>query len=1491
MFFLVVLSLPTVGYFVLQQKSVQQYLVKKITGKITDFLGAPVSMSGAEINLLNTITFHNFCVQTPQLDTILFTPELEIKLNTFTISSKFLEFKKVTMTKPRLNFKVDSANNINFQFIISKLEAKDTSTSPNPLVVSIREIILKDADFKLQSYWNTPKPYGINFTNLWLNPLNIQVTNFRVEKGVSMNIRHLSAIDHSGFVIDNLSARFRINKENMIFNHIDLLTPKSRIDAHQVHLKFNSTKQFKPGIFNKKVKLDIDLRPSDISSDDISYFLPFLKDYHLSSQISGTFRGVLNDLKARNLNISYGKHTSINADVDINGLPDIASSFLHVNIKQLHTVPSDIESIRLPTSSKGRIVLPNNFNTISYLTYKGKFTGFFNDFVAYGTINTNLGKLESDLSLKPDTSDQFKFEGRLKANQFEIGQFIGKPDKFGRITLNAMVSGIAGSSKNARARLSGSISSFEVNNYNYQNIQVNGTFSNHTYDGSLSVLDPNLVMNFLGKVNLSGQSPVFNFKADVKKANLYPLRLDGKDTGSFVSFYATADFEGNNFDNLNGEIKLWNSTIRRAGKQIQMNDFLLFTKTLNETKTLILRSDLADAEIWGNYQFSELAGSFASLAHYYLPSLVTNTPSTTPGANNFKFEVDFKDTRDLANFFEDGLYISKDTKLSGEFNPSAKLFNFQIKVPLLQHKTKKWYDFYITGNAHGDIFSVSSGCNSLKISKQLEFKNLSLEADIKNDTIDSKMRWNNWDTVAYKGNLAFAAFVKPSGGDQIPMVNIRVKPSQFVLQDTTWSIKSGAVAIGPSGINIDRFLITHNNQAITIFGNILQKQNHTLSAEFKNVNLENLNTVVNTKTLSLNGIINGNLEVSNLDTNPLFRTHITLDSLSINGVRLGKTQVSAIYDNNGKEIKIDANSERGSLKTLDIKGTYGTETKKLNFNIGLNKLKLDIFSPYIANIFSNLNGVATGDINLGGLASAPELNGTVKIQKGVFRVNYLNTTYSFTNNVEIKKNKFLLKNIEVNDSRSNKAVVNGFIEYRNLKDIYTDINIKADNLECLNTTEKDNNLFYGQGFASGTVRIVTAPQKVNMEIDASTNENTVVSIPLSTKINQSNEGFIRFVNKQNVVKPFDQYEIDRMNESKQIAIPTNFNLDFYLNVTPEATVQIVFDQKIGDMITGAGSGDLNLKLEGGKFNMYGTYMIDRGEYLFTLQNVFNRKFIVDRGGTITWDGDPVDASVDIKAIYKLSASLFQLTRDEQYKKYIPVECRLFLTDKLLSPTIRYDINLPGADQQSQNELYQNITSDEEKSEQFLALLFGGNFMPSQNSGESSTSGLGINAARSTGLEFLSNQFSRMLSQISRDFDIGFNYKPGDEVTTGQAEMAFSTQILNDRVTINGNVDVGGEQVSTTNKTTNNIVGEGSVEVRITKNGKLKMKVFNRSNQNNFYKYMQSAPYTQGLGIFYHEEFNSFPELLKKYMQKITGRKEEPMPQVVNDTIYSNSDDE
>jgi hypothetical protein len=463
------------------------------------------------------------------------------------------------------------------------------------------------------------------------------------------------------------------------------------------------------------------------------------------------------------------------------------------------------------------------------------------------------------------------------------------------------------------------------------------------------------------------------------------------------------------------------------------------------------------------------------------------------------------------------------------------------------------------------------------------------------------------------------------------------------------------------------------------------------------------------------------------------------------------------------------------------------------------------------------------------------------------------------------------------DINNNKAIVTGKVYHDNFRNFQLDYDIRAYKFMCLNTTETDNNLYYGKAFVTGLVNIfgyldniiidanvktekITSNDKADKVTFLSKTELTKLFIPLSGPAEVSENNFITFVKKDSSLKEVSKYNV-------QLGGVT---LNFDLEVTPDAEVQLIFDQKVGDLIKASGYGNIKLQISSkGEFKMYGDYVIENGDYLFTLQNLINKKFDIEKGSVIKWSGIPYKADLDINAVYKARASLkpfFPADTSSSSKKRYPVDLKLAMTDQLLSPQINFDIYLPTVDVGVRQQVMSFINTETEMNRQVFSLLILNSFVPPpQLAGNGSGSpGVG-DAGLSNTSELLSNQLSNMLSKISKDFDIGINYRPGDLVSQKELGVALSTQLFDERLSIDGNVGVNNN-----NQSTNNIVGDVNVDYKITDNGKLRIKAFNKSNDNN--RIYTSGPYTQGVGILYREEFDTIGELYKRYLGTLKDRK-------------------
>jgi len=533
--------------------------------------------------------------------------------------------------------------------------------------------------------------------------------------------------------------------------------------------------------------------------------------------------------------------------------------------------------------------------------------------------------------------------------------------------------------------------------------------------------------------------------------------------------------------------------------------------------------------------------------------------------------------------------------------------------------------------------------------------------------------------------------------------------------------------------------------------------------------------------------------------------------------------------------------------------------KNFDFDIGIENLKIAFLSRYLKGFTTDFRGLASGKLRFEGSPQKPELSGNVKLSKTIFRVDYLNTVYQFTHDVKIQKNLFSFENIEVSDSLGRKAFASGKILHNYFYNFAIDISLRPNNFSVLNTDFRHNELFYGKVLASGVARIHGPVDDIIMDISAKVEKGSQLSLPLSSRGVISETAFITFVKRDTLGQ---KIPVTTPMKDEYMGLVLNFDLE----VTPEAEMQLIFDSKIGDVIRGRGSGNLKMELNRqGEFNIYGDYVIEDGDYLFTLQNVINKRFRVEKGGLIRWTGNPYDADMDIKAVYRLRTPLYDLVShvdtSDAYKRRIPVDCVLGLSGKLFNPNVSFDIFLPASDEGTREMVDRLINTDQEMNRQIFSLLILNRFM--------SSSPLQYNTAFASGFgstsgDFLSNQISNWLSQISSEVEIGVNIRPGDEVTSSELELAMSTHFWDDRITVDGNVGTSGNNPYAGQRASS-IVGDVNVEVKITE--KLRVKAFNRSNTYDLLN--PTSPYTQGIGLFYRREFDKFSDLLRRKKKTVT----------------------
>jgi hypothetical protein len=1473
----VIILFPTVLYLVLQITEVQTYLVKRITNHFSNEIKSTISVSKIEFRFFNKLILNDILIKDKNNDTLLYTQKVTSGIRRIDLRNMTIRLGRVTVIKPVVKFITDSTGIMNLTTYLEMLKSPSDSLKKGNNQFFIDQIDISDARFSLINHTGLPGKTKIDFNNLNISNINGIIEDFKVLKdSTTFNIYGLGFKEANGFSVKKMSSSVLLAKQIFRFNSTYLSCDSSILNIPKLKIVADSSSSFKK--FTEKIKLDILLDKSLVSSSDLQYFIHSLNGINESVWLSGKIFGTISELRGRRIEISYRDYTYLNCDFDFSGLPKIENTFIYIGVKNLKTNAKDFENIQI--EGKGNVNIPEVLYKLGNISFDGSFTGFTTDFVTYGKVRTNLGSVSTDISLRPEESNKYRIKGLLTGSEINLGELSAKPQLLGKLSIQTNVDGFAYSLKKFAVNLTGNIDSIEINRYLYRNVVLNGFFTEKTWDGSINIVDKNIKLDLIGLLNFKNKLPEFDFTLNISYANLYNLNIDRLDSTSSVTMLLTSNFRGSSIDNIDGEIKLINSSFKKYSNTLILKDFSIRTFKENNKPVLSLRSDFVDADITGYYNFATLGTLFKSTISSLMPSQFSEPVRRNElKKNHFTYAVNFKNTDKINIFFKTGLLLADKSSINGTIY-SDSLIRITGKSNLLTFRNNVFKELTVDAIVSGSNLAVDMNSSSLILLGQSELKGFSVNFKTKPDNFSFSVNWDNKDKILNSGTfIARGTIVKNTNGKGNAILNVDIDSTEIYSRNNLWKFSHSSILIDSNAIKINKLYISNKDRYYMVDGSVSENPADTLHLKFKGIDIAPLNYLGNQKKLkdpnkiplNIKGNLNGDILLTNVYSDILLESNINLNGFSLLGSEYGNISIRSAWDKVRKVAKINANNNLAGVKMFDVSGIYNPSTKKIELTAITTKLPIDALNPLLKAFASGISGLASGKVTLTGEPGNIVLKGAVMAENATMKIEYLQTKYKMNDTIRLEKNKIKFNNIRITDEKGNTATVTGSVNHKNFREYSADLIINTNECMVLNTKPKDNQLFYGTAYASGVTTIKSGPNSLSFDISARTGKNTKFYIPLNRGLSVSEYSFITFVDSTTGMEEEAGVDDIRPTPAPATVKQTGMDLNFDLEVTPAAEVQIIFDSKVGDVMKGRGSGNLNINLDKkGNFKISGDYIIEDGDYLFTLRNILNKSFSVENGGKIIFNGDLDNAEIDMKAIYKLKASLSDILPDEGSKERIPVECQLNLSGKLFNPIVTFNIYLPTADERTRTYLRNAISTEEELSRQFLYLLVMNSFLPDPSFGtpSQSTTTTGTSAMAVTTTEMLSNQLSNWLSQISNDFDIGFNYRPGyNAINPQEVQVALSTQFLNDKVVINSNFDVRGADNNTSSDKP--ITGDFDVEYKITE--KIRFKVFNRFN--NPYT-GRNEPYTQGIGIFFKQDFSRFADLFRKKVKSEIKKEEE-----------------
>ena len=1451
------------AFVMLRTAPVQTYLAHQTAIYLSKQLNTEVIIGGFRLNWFLEAVITDIKISDKHNHILLQAKKIRADIKSIDFKNRNLILDAIALNDAEVNliqYKSDSS--LNLQFIIDYFSSPVVDTTySEPWALQIHNLKLIGSHFSFRDERYMRPGKGIDFSDMDLSKLNLELKNILI-KGDSLigDFKQLTFKEKSGFRLDDFTTRAIVCPRGISAENLQITTEKSRLTM-DLKFEYNNWNAF--NYFLDSITIKAAIEPSQLDMRDIISFVPDIDGMAEIFDFSGKIKGTVSSFTAKDFHFAFGNHTSFKGNITMNGLPNIEETFINLKTDEFYTNMADVQSFTLPFAAGiNSIVLPEAFSSLGNISVNGRFTGFYNDFVSKATFITDVGELTTDILLTNNKKTKtHEYNGEILFKEFNVGKVFNLKE-IGTLNLYATIKGENFSLNKADLTMKGEITNLQYEGNTIGLINIDGQFRQKRFTGGVYVNDELIALNFLGSADFSEELPAFDFKADIAHANLAKLNLMSSDSIVLLSTSTDFRFQGNTIDNLTGALHFTNTSFTSGHKTLKMNDLSVSTNSLgNGGKRMQVKSDFVNAVFSGQYTFDDMAEYLTMVFTEFLPSISQSQKLPLRlNRGSFDYTIQLTNTDPLTEMFLPWIKINSQTVISGTFDPGLGLVNVNGRSPLIVLNGISLRNWTLTGSTENKSLAVRMECKQIDISesankdstlKRIEqFKLLAVASD------DSVRFGISWDDVKVpdhnKGDITGAISFK-----QHPRLIVRLDKAVLMINDTVWkSVPENLLTFDKSYIEARNFGFTNNNRHIILNGSVSTDPLSQMVIGIKDFNISHLDMLWQSAGIDLDGYINGKINLSELYSVPRISADITIKDFGFNHESLGDAAIKSYWDNEKKLLAIDMKviyiGNAGTHYPILVAGDIYPEKVHDNFDlkIDVDNLKVKTIEPFLTGIFSRMRGYTSGSLTMTGDFSDPVLKGKVNLMRTELLVDYLRTSYSFTGDFNFDKDKMWFKDIELRDSTFGKGVATGTIYHKAFSDWALDIDLKADNLSVLNTTYNPDEIYYGRAKASGTMTLKGSVDDLVLKANMKSGKGTSIVIPISFSRSISENSFIQY-----------RKHGDQDLDTKEVAYePSVLSLQLGLDVKRNADLRIILPYTMGS-IDVQGDGLINLGVDTrGEYSMYGNYIMDNGTFLFNFENILKKNFQIQKGGSITFNGSPYDANIKLKAVYKVKTSLSglpELSAEDQSKR-INVNCIVSLSNDLYNPDIKFSIDLPDASEDMKRDIFGIIdtTNALEMNQQMISLLVLNTFSSSSGiTSAGATSGLGISS-----YEIISSQLSRMLSQISKDFDIGVNYRPGDLISPQELELALSTQLFDNRVTIDG--AVGMNTYNNASQTTQ-IIGDMLVEVKITEDGRFRFKAFNRTNSGSDVLFSTYSPYTQGVGIVFRKEFNGLNDLFKR----------------------------
>jgi translocation and assembly module TamB len=1346
--------------------------------------------------------------------------------------------------------------------------------------VQISRFALNDNAIEFNDDNKPALAHGMDYAHLDATHITLQADNIvMTPDSVSMHVSKGSMREKSGFQLEQLSGDVLYANNQSYVRNLYVKTPGSELKRGAV-LHYASLEALSK--HPEKTNVQIELVKSHIQVKDILVFAPQLRSNPALRnpddvwQVNIIGSGNMDQFNFESLQFSGLSNTQIDAHGSLTGLSDpkrIGGDFV---INRFHSNQTDIALFTGQSLSNQQVSLPR-------------------DFTVSGRINGNSGALNAKLNVS--TSDGFiavngrfsgltnpeatTYNGVITTTNLQIGKILRQQDMIGSLTARASVNGKGLTPNSINTKFSVNIASFGYNKYQYRNVNLSGSLRKTVYDVKADIKDPNVDADFIATGNFSAH-PAFKINGMVDSIKTLPLHL----TTEPLVFRGKIDGTASNFDadNPDANILITQALFVSSGNRVAMDTIQLLSGRSDTGNYIKLTSSIVTGSITGQYRLADLGNIIQqTIQPYFTVAPASQLANVKP--YNFRFAADVV-YNPILSVFIPGLTDMETLHSTGTFSNNGGM-TAQLTTPHVIYQGNDISKLNVTANTTANGLNVNGNIAHLKSGNSFDVYNVRLNATALHNNIDFSLGTDDQNS---KQKYFIAGLVtQPSTGTYA----IKLKPDSLMLNYQKWTVTpDNSITISPTAIAANNFVLQNGDQRLSISSAQGQGQQPVV-VNFSNFRLATITGFVKADSILADGLINGNVTLNNLTQQPSFTSDLTINNFTMRSDTVGDV---ALHVTTAGSNRYNTNvTITGRGNDVALTGWFAMAGSDVDLNLDLNvrALQLHTLEGALASAIKNASGTVNGSVAIRGSVNNPSVQGTLNFDKASFALTPLGSQFYLDNQkLSVTQDGFVFNNFTIKDSSNNSLSLNGAIITNNFVNYEFNLKVAARNFQLLNSTKKDNPLYYGRVNVSTDMSITGTEVKPAVDGKVTVNDGTALTVvvPQPEPGVQSREGIVEFVDMSNPASDTLFKKYDSLNKASVLGMDIALNIE----VKKEAIFNIIVDEANGDFLNVQGDALLTTGIDpSGKITLVGTYTLDKGAYQLSF-NLLQRKFDIAKGSTITWTGEPTTAQLNVSAIYIANTSPIDLVQDQiasspvairnTYKQKLPFEVHLNLTGELMKPNVAFDIVLPedknyGVSNDivttTQYKLAQLRQDQGETNKQVFSLLLMNRFV-GENPFAGSGGGGGFNVstyARQSASKLLTEQLNQLAAGLIGGVDINFNVTSTEDYTTGSLrnrtdlDMAVSKKLLNDRlkISVGSNFELEGPQNA--NQHSNNLAGNLAMDYQLSKDGRYFIRFFRK---NDYEGVVDGYVVENGLTFMIIVDYNHFKEILQRRKQRVPG---------------------